>query len=128
MCSSSRVGTDSISAIGSCLMAEHTPSEPETEMNYLRVRWIHDFPGEPTDIYSEVDAEAREVRKVEVFADGAMQFAGLGRETGDTWLGDQPIPDLQEIASSPEFVPEAIDRDEFERIWDLANHPAGSLA
>jgi hypothetical protein len=34
-------------------------------MKYLKVVWVHDLPGEPVLLYSEVDDEGWEIRKVE---------------------------------------------------------------
>jgi hypothetical protein len=58
-----------------------------------------------------------QVRKVEVYADGHVGYAGPGEEHGSTWLGEKPVPPLDEIAADPQFEPRAIGRDEFEKVW-----------
>ena len=93
-------------------------------MRYLRVRWLHDSRDDPVDLFSEIDDESWEVREVEVVADGSMHFAGGGLETGDTRLGDVPMTDFEEIAASPEFLPEMIDRAGFESVWERAHEAA----
>ena len=47
----------------------------ESEMQYIRVRWNHDRSDEPVELWSELDGESWEVRKVEVFPDGHLGFA-----------------------------------------------------
>ena len=96
-------------------------------MRYVRVRWVHQFEDSPIDLYSEVDDQSQEVRKVEVFANGLMQFADQEQQTGDTWLGDEPFPTIEEIAEDPQFLPAMIDRDEFERVWKIAHQSSRSL-
>ena len=41
---------------------------------YLKVTWHHDFPDEPSVLYSEIDA-GYEIRKVDVYRDGTHDFA-----------------------------------------------------
>ncbi|WP_353885443.1 DUF6881 domain-containing protein [Acinetobacter bereziniae] len=36
-------------------------------MQYLKVEWMHDFLDEPIFLYSELDKNRNELRKVEVF-------------------------------------------------------------
>ncbi|WP_181138938.1 DUF6881 domain-containing protein [Streptomyces sp. Ru72] len=42
---------------------------------YLKVIWHHDFPDEPVGILSEVGEDRYEVRKVEVFRGGRLDWA-----------------------------------------------------
>ena len=88
-------------------------------LQYIKVEWIHDHPDEPTVLYSELDEQRSEIRKVEVYADGTMYRADQERSTGTTRLGELPVPPLNELSS--EFVPHVIDAIEFERIWTMAN-------
>jgi uncharacterized protein DUF6881 len=85
--------------------------------SYIRVRWLHDHPDDPVDLWSELDAERFEVRKVEIWRDGRVGFASRGRESGGTMLGTVATPPLSEIAADPEFEPEEISEVEFERFW-----------
>lgn len=89
-------------------------------MRYLHVKWLHDILDEPVDLYSELDEDSREVRKVEVFADGRTGFARMREFNGATRLGREPLPNLEEIAEDAEFEPEEITGAEFERLWDSA--------
>jgi len=92
-------------------------------MRYIKVAWLHDYPRDPVLLYSEVGADGYETRKVELFRDGAMTFADEETEAGSTGLGEIPVPSLEEIAADTEerFVPEAITREEFERVWTQAH-------
>ena len=40
--------------------------------SYLVVEWRHEHSDDPTAWYSELDRDRREVRKLEVYADGRM--------------------------------------------------------
>jgi hypothetical protein len=86
-------------------------------MRYIRVRWLRSSPAEPAELYSEIDDAGRETRKVELFADGTAGFAGAGEAAGSTELGESPIPPLVTIASDPQFKPEEIGKEEFEKLW-----------
>ena len=86
---------------------------------YIKVEWIHDHPDEPVVLYSELDEDRWEVRKVEFYADGKLDGADAERSSGTTRLGELPVPPLNELTN--EFVPQVIDAAEFERIWMMAN-------
>ena len=94
-------------------------------MIYLRCRWKHSFPDEPILLYSELDDERWEHRKVEIFADGRMAYADRHRESGDTGLGLVPVPPLAEIAADPQFDPAEISKAEFELVWNDAVSKSG---
>jgi hypothetical protein len=86
-------------------------------MAYIKVSWKQDDPNTPILLYSELDDERWEVRKVEVFPDGSFGYADRAASCGTTFLGVIPIPMLSEIAANPEFEPAAITKDEFEAVW-----------
>lgn len=89
-------------------------------MDYIRVKWLHANAAYPIWLYSELDSERRETRKVEIWADGRVGYASSadgGIETVDTRLGELPVPLLEEIAKDPEFEPLEISRQEFEQVW-----------
>lgn len=88
--------------------------------SYFACQWIGAGPGYPVHLYSELDADRWEVRKVDVFPDGSMGFADELREHRGTFLGTAPVPAIEEIAQDPQFLPRQIDKDEFERVWRLA--------
>ena len=89
-------------------------------MKWVRVAWTHDLADEPVMLYSEIDDERWEVRKVEVFRTGHRGWADSGRSASGTGLGGVPMPPLTEIAGDPQFRPEEIAEEEFETEWERA--------
>jgi hypothetical protein len=87
-------------------------------MKYIRVKWNHQHRDEPVLLYSELDLERCEKRKVEVFQDGDCGYASISEAAGSTRLGEEPIPPLHEIASDPQFEPVEITKEEFEEVWN----------
>jgi hypothetical protein len=87
---------------------------------YLKAKWKHAFNNEPVFLYSELDGERWELRKVEVFPDGRIGFAGPGVEIGGTRLSEVPLPSFEQIATDPQFEPATISRAEFDAIWAKA--------
>ena len=75
-------------------------------------------------LYSELNYERREIRKIEVFADGLHDWAEGGRSTGAAQLSTRPLPSFEEIALQPEFTPREISREEFEVVWRKATGSA----
>jgi hypothetical protein len=90
-------------------------------MKYMLVRWHHESEDEPVLLYSELDDDRWEVRKVEVYGDGRCDYANSTESTGSTLLGETPIPPLAEIAAAPEFGAEEISKHEFEEVWAKAH-------
>jgi hypothetical protein len=88
--------------------------------SYLKVEWKHSFSDEPVLLYSELDGDRWELRKVEIFPDGKMGYAGPGVAVGGTKLGLVPVPSFERIAADPEFEPVVIARLEFETVWAKA--------
>ena len=41
-------------------------------MNYILLKWFHNFKNEPYLIYSEIDNQRYEVRKIEVYKNGTI--------------------------------------------------------
>ena len=97
-------------------------------MTYIKTVWRHALPDEPTVLYSEIDSDRREVRKVEIFADGRVGRASTTFETPSTGTGHAaiPYPELSEIASDPQFLPREITQAEFEEAWNRCD--AGDAA
>jgi hypothetical protein len=89
-------------------------------MKYVRVEWHHEFEDEPVTYFSELGDDRYEVRKVQVYRDGRMEWADEGHETASVGLSEISFPDLAQISSQPEFDAESIDQSEFERIWSSA--------
>jgi hypothetical protein len=86
-------------------------------VNYLKVVWHHSFPDEPKLLYSELDDDRWEVRKVEIFPDGKQGYADKFIASGGTRLSKEPLPSIADIAIDPQFEPLVISRAEFESVW-----------
>jgi hypothetical protein len=87
---------------------------------YERVEWTHDFADEPRSIYSELDDERYETRKIEVFEVGRIVKGSEDRpERGCTGLAVLPVPGIEEVnaISEEEFHTEEIGVAEFEDLW-----------
>ena len=89
-------------------------------MSFLAVQWHHTNPEDPIWLYSELNNERCEIRKVEVFADGLHDWAEGGRSTGAAQLSTRPLPSFEEVALQPEFTPREISHEEFEAVWRKA--------
>lgn len=86
-------------------------------MTYIRVAWKHHHPDEPVMLYSELNDDRFEVRKVEVFPDGHYGWASATASTDETKLGIVAVPQVSEIGKNPAFDPVEITESEFEEIW-----------
>ena len=88
-------------------------------MKYVRLKWNHSNPDEPVWIFSELNEEGREVRKIECFRNGFCDVAtALGSSSGSTALMTLPLPDLSTLAKrDPEFEPQIITKEEFDEVW-----------
>lgn len=86
-------------------------------VRYIHVRWFHDHPDEPVDLYSELTDHGWEVRKVDLFRDGSATFASQTSRSGTSRLGETPIPSLAELNADPQFHGEDIEEGEFEQVW-----------
>jgi hypothetical protein len=86
-------------------------------MKYLRVGWKHQHPDEPVILYSELDDNRFEVRKIEVFRNGRHGYASAEGASGGTKLGVIAVPELGDIAKDSQFEPVEITREEFEAAW-----------
>ena len=90
---------------------------------YVRLDWIHDHEDEPHLIYSELDDERYETRKIEVFKDGRIVKVSEDHpESGSTGLAVLPIPTIEETnaISEEQFHAEEISAAEFEDLWKSA--------
>jgi hypothetical protein len=93
-------------------------------MKYICVKWKHSLPDEPILLYSEVDDDRLEVRKVEVYRDGRKGYAGPGEASASTRLAQQTsLPSLAEIAADPQFEPAEITPEQFEEVWEKRRIP-----
>jgi hypothetical protein len=88
---------------------------------FLKVVWNHCHSDEPVWLYSELDGERYEIRKVEVYRDGRRGFADRDRSVGGSVLGEIPAPAIQEFANEPEDLQASeIGEEEFEAQWAAA--------
>jgi hypothetical protein len=90
-------------------------------MMYIQVKWIHSLNSEPVVLYSEIDENGWEIRKVEVYADGRMGFASSSESRCGAGLSKEPLPSIVEIAADPQFQPIEINQIDFERVWAKAH-------
>jgi hypothetical protein len=91
---------------------------------YLRVAWHHDIHEEPVTLLSEI-VNGQEVRKIEIYRDGRLDYADGSRATGTTRLAEGLMPSIEEIDAQEEFTPEVIDAETFERAWQKATQHRG---
>lgn len=80
--------------------------------------WEHDNPQHPVLIYSELDEERYETRKIEIFRDGRIGYATTElMDNGATGLSEGPIPSVEEINANPVLHAREISKEEFEQVW-----------
>ena len=90
-------------------------------MEYVLVEWDHDLDDEPYLVYSELDEDRLETRKIEFFRNGIC-FSYGGERGNEGALADTPFPkDLREL-SGGEGNPtaRAISRQLFQEVWNQA--------
>jgi hypothetical protein len=85
--------------------------------SYIRSTWRCAPADCPVEIFSELDGQRFETRKIEVFRDGRVGFASNNGTSQDTRLGIVPVPSLHEIRNQPEFEIEEITKEAFEAKW-----------
>jgi len=86
-------------------------------MTYLLVKWKHSYPDEPSVLYSELDDQRMQRRKIDIYPDGRWGFADAQEEVGGSGLGDAPTPSVEQLNANPEYEAMEIDKEEFERLW-----------
>ncbi|HCQ6997710.1 TPA: hypothetical protein OL686_004625 [Escherichia coli] len=86
-------------------------------MKYIKVLWDHPFEDEPIELYSEINDDRYEVRKVEIFPSGESILSDESTPIDITTLGELPVPSLKDINQDPQFKAIYIDSSEFENIW-----------
>jgi hypothetical protein len=91
-------------------------------MRYQRVHWRQASPDYPVVLYAEIDEDNWERRKVDEFADGRLAWATGegGNDTTNTFLGLEPIPNLESINAQSKFAGEPISAADFEAVWARA--------
>lgn len=89
---------------------------------YSKVTWRHSNSYDPVEIYCELDDARWEVRRVEVFSDGSLDYASRSKSEGRTFLSPETFSSLAEIRANPEFEATEIEKDEFDQMWSKAIH------
>jgi hypothetical protein len=101
------------------VVSRTTPIREGDLSNYFVATWRHAFPDDPVTIYTELDDDRLETRKVEVFRDGSVGWADTTAESRSR-LSESPVPTVSEIAADPQFSPREIPVEEFEEAWRRA--------
>ena len=83
-------------------------------MQYFKAQWRHDALGYPVEIWSELDADRFETRKMERDAAGNWKCWSTAHPEG---LGTVPVPALVAIEQEAEFTAVEIDRAAFKKTW-----------
>ncbi len=86
-------------------------------MTYLDVVWLHTDDALPVRIVSELDAQRREVRKLEFFRSRGVGFADSDFAFGRTDLAAAPLPDLARLNADPQRHGVEISAKEFAVLW-----------
>lgn len=89
-------------------------------MTYIKVSWKHDFPDEPILMFSELDDDQNEIRKVEVYRGNWLGYACEYRNKNGTFLSKCELPELSVINEDTQFEGVEIEKDEFEKVWKRA--------
>ena len=87
------------------------------EVRYIDVEWLHADAEHPVRIVSEIGADGYGSRKMEFFADGRIGHATETTASGDTELGDQFVPPIEDINAQGEFRGAEFDAAVFEALW-----------
>ncbi|KIL37415.1 hypothetical protein SD71_01785 [Cohnella kolymensis] len=102
-------------------------------MKYICIEWLwYRLPKgkynisfeSPVKIYSEIDENRYETRKIEFFLNGKVGYVSDNLNycemiPGFTDLSDQPTPSFEFINADPEFVLNEIPKESFEKIWNI---------
>ena len=89
-------------------------------MEYIKVIWYHNFIDEPVELYYEVDYSRNELRKVELYANGAVGYASLNSHYNGSFPSKDQIPTIEDINKDNQFSAMKICKNEFEEIWIYA--------
>lgn len=92
-------------------------------MEYVLLEWFHDIEDEPYLIYSEIDNQRYETRKIEVFKNGTYLRCGEEILNSSIDLADIAFPEnIDEINQDKQFHAKYITKKDFEKIWDSINN------
>lgn len=79
-----------VGAVG-CVDAAQTP-DGLAQLSASDCQWLQSAADEPIEIFSELDLQRNEVRKVEKFRGGKLGYASKNSATEGTSLGIIPVP------------------------------------
>ena len=88
-------------------------------MKFIKIHWIHNFKDEPEFIYSAIDDERYEVKKVEIFTNG--NYITYSENINSDRLAEGIYPLLEELTFEEEIESMQafeISEIEFSEIWD----------
>ena len=89
-------------------------------MKYVKVEWNHDLPGEPIVIFSEVNDQGWEIRKIELFGDGAMISADAHHGLLAEVRFPDELSDITHAGGRGEFAASQISGREFDAMWQAS--------
>lgn len=84
---------------------------------YIKVKWLHESNINPTMIYSELDENSWETRKIELYKKNPPGYASEIEEVRGSGLSEVPMSSIEKIATNPAFIPSEISKEEFEALW-----------
>jgi hypothetical protein len=87
-------------------------------MKYIFIEWIHTDVNEPNELYSELNDDRFEVRKIELYRNGKAGTADLHHESNGAMLSYEPVPDLEIIGMDPQFKTKEISEEQFNILWE----------
>lgn len=85
-------------------------------MQYVKCIWFHNSNEYPVLLYSELDKDRYEVRKIEIYRDNRIIYAHT--KHNEMELGEVPVPNVEEINRESEFYAMKITQKEFEVVWE----------
>jgi hypothetical protein len=92
----------------------------EIAMDYVKVRWSHDYPDTTVAYFIELRDDRYETRRVQVYRDGRMEWADRDHESATVRLSERAFRPLDEINAQPQLTAESIDAEEFNTVWRQA--------
>lgn len=95
------------------LGARAAAAGPPKATTHVKIEFTEAMPEEPILLYSELDEYRRELRKVEVFADGSHGYAEPTESAGGTRLGRTNL----KTSAAGAHTRTEIDAAQFEQIW-----------
>lgn len=91
-------------------------------MKYIKIHWIHNFDNEPEYIYSEIDNQGYETRKIEIYKNG--YYIIYSESINSDRLTEGKYPSLEELTFKDKFeTMQALEirKEEFYKIWKKYN-------